>query len=66
MFWAVVVFLGHEHSLSEEILVHLLAVGFGDKPDSLVSLVIDLSRSKHIHCREFLALFGESRTILKM
>jgi hypothetical protein len=32
VFGEVEVFLGHEHSLTEEILVDLLAVGFGDEP----------------------------------
>lgn len=32
MFREIEVFLGHEHSLTEEILVDLLAVGFWDKP----------------------------------
>lgn len=35
VFWQVIVFLGHEHSLTEEILVDLLAVGLGDQPGSL-------------------------------
>ena len=30
--WKIVIFLGHEHSLTEEILVDLLAVGFWNKP----------------------------------
>lgn len=32
VFGEVVVFLGHEHSLTKEILVDLLAVGFWDEP----------------------------------
>jgi hypothetical protein len=36
VFGEIEVFLGHEHSLTEEILVDLLAVGFGDEP--LISL----------------------------
>jgi hypothetical protein len=38
MFGQVVVFLGHEHPLPEEVLVDSLAVGFGDEPGNLVSL----------------------------
>jgi len=32
VFGEIEIFLGHEHSLTEEILVDLLAVGFGDEP----------------------------------
>jgi hypothetical protein len=32
VFGEIEVFLGHEHSLTEEILVDLLAVGSGDEP----------------------------------
>jgi hypothetical protein len=32
VFGEVEIFLCHEHSLTEEILVDLLAVGFGDEP----------------------------------
>lgn len=31
--WKIVVFLGHEHSLTEEILVDFLAVSFRDEPE---------------------------------
>jgi hypothetical protein len=35
VFGEIVVFLGHEHSLTEEILVDFLAIGFGDEPGTL-------------------------------
>lgn len=38
MFGQVVVLLGHEHPLPEEVLVDSLAVGFGDEPGNLVSM----------------------------
>jgi hypothetical protein len=38
MLGQVVVLLSHKHSFTEEILVDLLAVGFGDKPGIVVSL----------------------------
>jgi hypothetical protein len=35
MFGEVEIFLSHEHSLAEEVLVDLLSVGLGDKPETL-------------------------------
>ena len=35
MFGKVEVFLGHEHSLTEEILVDLLAISFWDEPEDM-------------------------------
>jgi hypothetical protein len=35
MFREVEIFLSHEHSLTEEVLVDLLSVGLGDKPETL-------------------------------
>ena len=37
MLGKVVVLLGHEHSLTEDVLVDLLAVGLGDKPGQKIS-----------------------------
>jgi hypothetical protein len=47
MLGLVEVLFGHEHTFLEDVLVDLLAIGFGDE-----------------HCRELLAQFGKSRTML--
>lgn len=66
MLGKVVVLLGHEYTLLEEVLVDLLAVGLGDKP--AIELVRwscgNRGRWMVVHCCEFLALFGESHTML--
>jgi hypothetical protein len=78
------VLLGHEHTLAEDVLVDLLAVGLWDEPArtyqsrsrfvcgegsahvgeiSRCSVNVDLEKKGGKDCcREFLALFGESRT----
>lgn len=49
---------------AEEVLVDLLAVGLGNKPrDMSVSVAwgnCQKNSNIGVHCREFLALFGES------
>lgn len=64
----IVVLLGHEYTLLEEVLVDLLAIGLGNKPDMGVSRVTLCSSAgkEDVHCCEFLALFGESHTMLEL
>ena len=63
MLGLVEVLLGHEYSFTEKILVDLLSIGFGDEPATSESVMRIDERSMYIHCREFLALFVESRTM---
>ena len=58
------VLLSHEHTLAKEVLVNLLAVRLWDKPfrKRLAGHCDD--DGMFLHCWEFLALFGESHTML--
>lgn len=53
------IFLRDEDTLTEEVLVNGLAVGFGDKPADIRTYLVYWGL-RSLHCREFLALFGES------
>ena len=58
--WLVEVLLGDENTLTEEVLVDLLAIGLGDEPKKLISpcqrnSVIFLSSHLAGSCRKMLA-----------
>lgn len=64
--WKVVVLLGHEYTLLEEVLVDLLAISLWDEPSTemlAIAQVILPQGCRYVHCHEFQALFGESCTM---
>ena len=57
------ILLSHEHTLAEEVLVDLLAIGLGNEPESKLAYFPGTGEWRGVHCCEFLALFGESHTM---